>query len=211
MGIFRYEGVYVGMPAVLHTTGGSDFHLIQLVSSRDLRTWLRLGDRQPFIGPSPVGGSTSGQGGADDLALLLPPSAPVVHGDELWFYYTGVKYRGPKSPEAEPNGAVHLAVLRCDGFISLDAGEESGTLLTKPFVVSGTQLLVNVDAGIGDLKVDVLDGSGKLMAASKTIVGDKPQAVVEWKSGDLAGLEGQTISVRFTLREAKLYSFWTEN
>ena len=211
MGIFRYEGAYVGMPAVLHTTGGADFHLIQLVSSRDLRTWLRLGDRQPFIGPSPVGGPGTGQGGLYDLALLLPPSAPVVHGDELWFYYTGVRYRGPETPETEPNGAVHLAVLRRDGFISVDAVDGPGTLRTKPFVVSGTKLLVNVDSEKGDLKVEVLDAGGKVLKASRAIVGDRPRAIVEWKSSDFAGLKGKTVSLRFTLRKASLYSFWLEN
>jgi len=51
VGIFRYEGLYVGMPAVYHATGRlptantDGFHLIQLISSRDLRTWRRLGDQ----------------------------------------------------------------------------------------------------------------------------------------------------------------------
>jgi hypothetical protein len=217
MGVFRYEGVYVGMPAVYHRTatvptGGDDgFHLIQLASSRDLRAWLRLGDRQPFIGPSPVGGARSGQGAAYDLTQLLPPSAPVVHGDELWFYYTGIKYRAvPENPDPDM-GAVHLAVLRRDGFISLDADEAPGTLLSKPFSASGTALWVNVDAGKGELNVDALDGAGKLLATSKTIVGDKLRAVVEWESGDLAGLKGRTIRLRFTLRAASLYSLWMEN
>ena len=212
MGIFRYEGVYVGMPAVFHSSARQDgFHLIQLAASRDLRTWLRLGNRQTFIGPSSVGGQKSGQGGTYDLTQLLPPSAPVVRGDELWFYYTGIKYRAaPENPDADA-GAVHLAVLRRDGFISLDAGEEPGALLTRPFEFSGTKLRVNVDAAKGYMEVGVLDGAWRLMAASKTIVGDKPGAVVQWKSGDLADLEGQTISLRFTLREASLYSFWMEN
>ena len=62
LGIFRYEGLYVGLPAVFHATGKlpsgenqDGFHLIQLMCSRDLKTWQRLGDRKAFIGPSPVG------------------------------------------------------------------------------------------------------------------------------------------------------------
>ena len=105
LGLFRYEGLYVGMPAVYHATGkdpaGTNtdgFHLIQLACSRDLGTWQRLGDRQPFIGPSPVGQ------GAYDLTQLLPAGAPLVRGDELWFYYTGLKYREPPSIRGPETG-----------------------------------------------------------------------------------------------------------
>lgn len=75
VGVFRYEGLYVAMPAVYHATGKipvgntDGFHLVQLRSSRDLQTWQHVADRQSFIGPSPV------KGGAFDLTQLLPPSA----------------------------------------------------------------------------------------------------------------------------------------
>lgn len=212
LGLFRYEGLYVGLPTVYHATGKESptanntdgFHLIQLASSRDLKTWQRLGDRQPFIGPSPVGQN------AYDTLQILPPSAPVVRGDELWFYYTGLRHRiAPKTPDPKW-GAVCLAVLRRDGFISLDAGDTPGTLMTKSFVLSGTKLFVNTDAAGGDCKVEVLDGQQKALAISEPVVGDQPRAGVQWKSGDLTGLNGKAISLRFTLRKAKLYSFWLD-
>ena len=94
VGVFAYEGLYIGIPAMFHSVGPVPnypntfgFHLVQLACSRDLKTWQRLGDRRPFIGPSPLGA------GAYDLPQILPPSAPIVHGNELWFYYTGIKYR----------------------------------------------------------------------------------------------------------------------
>lgn len=52
VGVFRYEGLYVALPAVYHATGKipigntDGFHLIQLSSSRDLQTWQRAGDRR---------------------------------------------------------------------------------------------------------------------------------------------------------------------
>ena len=92
------------------------------------------------------------------MTQLLPPSAPIVRDDELWFYYTGIKYRAePAQPESGGIGAICLAVLRRDGFVSLDAGVESGTLLTKQFVLAGTTLHLNVDANTGELNVTVLD------------------------------------------------------
>jgi len=213
IGVFRYEGLHIGLPAVYHATGKrpdypntDGFHVVQLAASRDLQTWKRLADRETFIGPSPVGQ------GAYDTMQLLPPSGPVVRGDELWFYYSGLRYRAP--PEGgcpSVRGAICLAVLRRDGFISLDAGEQPGTLLTKPFVLTGARLLVNVDAADGTLDAEVLDSEGNAVAVSRSVVGDQLRAVVQWKSGDLADLKSKTITLRFKLRKASFYSFWSED
>ncbi len=201
LGIFRHEGLYVGLPAVFHASARDDgFHLIQLACSRDLRNWQRLGGRQPFIGPSPVGED------AYDLTQLLPPSGPIVRGDELWFYYTGIKYR-QAGPDPK-TGAVCLAVLRRDGFLSLDAGDTPGTLTTRSFTAPSGKLSVNVDAAGGSLEVTVLDASSRVVAVSKPLAGDRPRAVVRWKSGNPESSGGQPIRLRFTLRNARLYSFW---
>lgn len=224
MGVFRYEGLYLGMPAMFHSTGPrpnypntDGFHLIQLVCSRDLRTWKRLGDRQPFIGPSPVGA------GAYDLTQILPPSRPVVRGDELWFYYTGIKYRAgttyvgkypngkfvPQPGLDRDTGAICLAVLRRDGFISLDAGKQSGTLLTQPFQLPNGNLFVNVDALGGELRVEALDSSGEVQATSAALEGDRTSGEISWKEGSFADLKGKTVSLRFRLRNASFYSYWS--
>ena len=185
--------------ALANTDG---FHHVQLACSRNLTSWTRLADRQPFIDTSPVGGD------AWDTMLTFPPSAPLVRGDELWFYYTAGRYRA-KPPSPPPsNGAVCLAVLRGDGFMSLDAGEKPGTLLTKPFVLTGTKLLVNADATDGALDVEVLDTAGNTVAVSEPVLGDQPHATIQWMSSDLADLKGKTITLRFKLRTASLYSFW---
>lgn len=210
VGIFRYEGLYLALPAVYHATGKEPegntdgFHLIQLAVSRDLKNWQRLGDRRPFLGPSPVQDDTY------DWTQLLPPSAPVVRGDELWFYYTGLRYRVPPADADRRAGAICLAVLRRDGFISLDAGEEAGTLVTKPFLVNGANWFVNVDAAQGSVEVTVLDDAGQPLAVSEPITGDQPRAAVRWKSGTGANLQGKTVRVRIVLRQAKLYSFWID-
>jgi hypothetical protein len=208
VGVFRYEGLYVALPAVFYTTSvtpdNDGFHEIQLAVSRDLRTWQRLGDRGAFIGPSEVGKETY------DHTQLLPPSAPVVRDDELWFYYTGTKYRVLPKDADRDMGAICLAVLRRDGFISLDAGKEPGTLRTKPLVMKGRKLSVNVDASEGALEVSVIDGAGKTVAVSEPIAGNKLRARVQWRSGDLASHAGRPISLVFTLRSAQFYSFWCE-
>ena len=225
MGVFHYEGIYVGLPAMFHATGPvpnypntDGFHLIQLACSRDLKSWIRLGDRKTFIGPSRL------DSGAYDLTQILPPSAPVLKDDELWFYYTGLKYRANftylgKYPDGKtvvmPGrdrdvGAVCLAVLRRDGFVSLDAGEERGTLLTKPFVLPRSSLHVNADSTSGDLNVTVLDGAQQIVAVSEPVTGDQLRAALRWKSGNLDNVKGKSVSLSFSLRNARLYSFWSE-
>lgn len=212
VGVFRYEGLYVAMPAVYHATGKipvgntDGFHHIRLSSSRDLRTWQHVGDRRTFIGPPPV------KGDAFDLTQLLPPSAPVVRDDELWFYYTGLKYRAePAQPESGGIGAICLAVLRRDGFVSLNAGEAPGTITTKPFKWSGSKLMANVETSErGKLRAEVLDAEGTVIATSKSLTGNQPRGEFGWSLALPKSLCGQQVSLRFTLREASFYSWWLE-
>ena len=217
LAVFQYESIYVGMPALFHSTGPSadgrntdGFHLVQLACSRDLKNWKRLGDRQPFIGPSHVGK------GAFDLTQLLPPSAPVMRGDEMWFYYTGIKYRTrPKNADRDA-GAVCLAVLRRDGFISLDAGEESGSVITKPFRIPGRRLFVNFDGPGGELGAGILSASGQAVQGFRTddcvaVTGDRSRAEVTWKGNpDLLPLTAQDVKILLRVRNGSLYSYWFE-
>ena len=223
MGVFRYEGYYIGMPAMYHAAGPvpnypntDGFHLIQLTCSHDLKSWQRLGDRRPFIGPSPIGS------GAYDLTQMIGPSNAIVRGDELWFYYTGIKYRAcweyvGEFPNGETipipgfetdTGAICLAILRRDGFISIDSESEKGTIRTKPFLLDGSKLFANVDAIDGELIIEVLDEQGKVLAVSAPMTGDLPRGEAVWQKGNLADLKGRVVKLRFTLCNASFYSYW---
>jgi len=226
MGVFRYEGLYIGMPAMYHAAGNvpnypntDGFHLLQLACSRDLKNWQRLGNRKEFIGPSPLGS------GAYDLTQIIGPSSAIVRGDELWFYYTGLKYRAhweyigeyPNGrhvplPGFDPDiGAICLAVLRRDGFVSLDADEAEGTMQTERFVLTGDDLYVNVHAPKGECRIQVLDEDGALLAESVPVTGDLLRGEVVWQQGKLASIQEQIVSLRFTLRNASFYSYWLES
>jgi hypothetical protein len=206
-----YEGVYIGLPAMFHAVGRvpnypntDGFHLVQLVCSRDLTNWQRLGDRQTFIGPSRI------DSGAYDLTQILPPSPPVVRDDELRFYYTGLKWRSTfkyigKYPDGE-HEPIHGRDR--DGLVSLDAGEQDGTILTAPFTMSGNRLHVNVDADNGELRVEILNPQHEVVASSETIEEDWTNTELSWQQGQLGDLQGQTVQLRFTLRNASLFSYW---
>jgi hypothetical protein len=182
----------------------SGFHEVQLMCSRDLKDWQRLGDRKPFIDSSKLGS------GAYDLACVLPPSFPIVRGDELWFYYTGGMNYGLALNKgvASDAFAVCLAVLRRDGFISLDAGEGEGRLLTEPFTMPGGTLYVNVDAYGGALRAEVLGGTGEVLAVSQTITGDQLRGALRWESGNGESLQGRQVRLRFTLQKGAFYAYW---
>lgn len=84
LGLFRYEGLYIGTPSMFHSNDNrwnkDGFNLIQHVSSRDLKTFNRLGGRDTFIGPSPMGQNPF------DLTQLIGLSVPLIRDEELWFY-----------------------------------------------------------------------------------------------------------------------------
>ena len=107
-------------------------------------------------------------------------------------------------------GAICLAVLRRDGFISLDAGERTGRVLTRPFTVPGPSLWLNAEAWEGEVRVEVIDEDGRVAARSEPVSGDQPAAEVVWREGNISGLESRTVQLRFELRQAGLYAFWFE-
>ncbi|MBL8850007.1 MAG: hypothetical protein JNG89_09990 [Planctomycetaceae bacterium] len=240
MGVFRYEGLYIGLPSIYHHTGkvppgwpGFDklrlspairdavdrygdytgFYNIQVAVSRDLQDWERVAERAPFLTASPLGA------GAYDVQTIIGPSAPVVRDDEIWFYYTGIKHYAFVASGNEPGhddyrpdkGAVCLAVLRRDGFISLDADAVPGTLLTRPLLLGGPALHVNVAAEDGELVVTVLDTEGQTLAVSEPVTGDQLRAAVRWKSVAPDSLGETAVRLQFTLRNAQLYSFWCDS
>src|SRR5262249_31358654 len=150
---FPYQGMYLGLMTVFHPQPLTNIYLdIQLISSRDGRKWERVGDRTPII--------PAGRMNVDwDFGFQSAASgAPVRVGDELWTYYSGRSYRHPvDGQEREPNhGAIGLAKLRLDGFVSMDAGEDEGVLVTKPLRFDASGLYVNADAAHGQLRVEII-------------------------------------------------------
>ena len=242
-GVIPYEGIYLGLLTVYYPTGqrlpersnADGFNLIQLAMSRELRDWKRLGDRQPFLEPSPL---TKGLVGNYDRLQLAAYNGIIQHGDEVRFYYVGIKRRVPqhdrwpdgskRDPSTlrdseradwleDTHSAMCLAVLRRDGFISLTAGDEAGQLITKPLVVTGSQLLLNVNVHeSGEARVEVLGEDKKAirgfeLSSSVPLRGEDVNQVVQWRDkADWARLAGKTVSLRIQLRNADLYALWTE-
>ena len=89
-----------------------------------------------------------------------------------------------------------------------------GTVVTKPFRLEKGELEVNVDAKAGWLRIALLDENGKAIQGFSGETARKHKGVDElrfkpqWKSGSgLSQLSGKTVKLRFTLQNARLYSF----
>jgi len=143
-----------------------------------------------------------------------------VRGDTLWFYYSA--FQGDTSKTnvnwmkngMYDRGATGLAFLRRDGFASMDAGPETGTLTTRPVTFGGSRVFVNAAARGGEVRVEILDEAGSpiapyTLANCGAVARDSTLEPVTWAGAeDVQALRGKTVRFRFALRQAALYAFW---
>ncbi len=144
----------------------------------------------------------------------------VLRGDEIWQYIN----RNKKN--------VARISQRLDGFVSANAGEKTGTVITRPFIFDGRKLTLNVNAGKGSVKVAILDLPGREMTGYNIGLTNQPKKdvrnysiahcdqitsnsvrhVVSWRgSSDVASLAGKVVRLRFEMKNAKLYAFKFED
>jgi len=139
----------------------------------------------------------------------------LVVGDKLYFYFSA--HAAPRSKRWDADAATGLAMLRRDGFASMDASGKAGTLTTRPLTFKGKNLFVNADCPEGELKVEVLDKSGDVIEPftldnCERVSVDRTLVQVNWEeSKDLAALAGKPVRFRFHLGNGSLYSFWVSS
>ena len=148
----------------------------------------------------------------------LTEQGMVRRGDEIWQYGTvrftehgGAVYGGV---EHDGSGFDRLLRLtqRLDGFVSIDAGETAGTVVSLPLIFKGRQLELNVNAK-GVVRVALLDETGKplpgfALEQCDPIQVDLVRHVVSWKGrSDISRYAGKSVQLQFELRDAKLFAF----
>jgi hypothetical protein len=172
--------------------------------SRDGFHWHRP-DRRPFIG------ATEQKGTWNWGNIQSAGGGCLVVGDRLYFYHSG---RALCDEFWDGAASTGLAVLRRDGFASMDAGPREGTLTTRPVKFAGKHLFVNADADEGELAAEVLGEDGRPLepfsrANCRAVRADKTLAEVTWTGADdLGAASGKTVRFRFYLRSGSLYAFW---
>ncbi|MHC4216548.1 MAG: hypothetical protein ACYSWP_24635, partial [Planctomycetota bacterium] len=151
---------------------------------------------------------------ADDTWYMKPGNAEEVlslyglirRGDEIWQYFD---YGGAHGGSKKRTYARFTQ--RLDGFVSLDAGTTSGTVVTKPLVFKGKNLVLNINAK-GSAKVAILDADGKAIPGfglndCDLIKTDEIRKTVTWGGkSDVSKLAGKTVRLKFQMQDAKLYA-----
>lgn len=133
MGVFA---IFKGPPNELASKEGVPKTIDMTVGfSRDGFHWNRL-DHKPFLACSRIPG-TWNRGYLHSAGGIC-----LVVRDKLHFYFGAFSGVSPKSGSDIYSGAsTGLAILRRDGFASLDAGNRSGTVTTKPILFRGDTCL----------------------------------------------------------------------
>lgn len=165
-----------------------------LAWSRDGRTWTR--DRAPYLTPDPTPGRW------DHAMAWIDEQVPV--GDSVYLYYAGYKtgHKGDRTRERQ----IGLAIIPRDRYAGWEAGSSGGVLRSRLLRTRGTGLSFNVDASAGEMRVRVLDFSGRdLLGRCEPIRGDHLDAPLRCER-DIATLK-RPFRLEFTLRDARLYAW----
>lgn len=231
MPVFAYQGLYIGLPWIysaryfrygpysvekLHEAQKDSPRTmdVQLAWSWDLVNWTRPAIRRPLI--------PRGTQPADwDRGMIVTARAPVVVGDELWFYYGGTD---KVHDEPKVKAAIGLATMRLDGFCSMSTREDAsseetnspseGWLVTRrePFRTPRVTINARTWNG-GEIRAEILDRRGRVLpgfSKEDCIVfrGDSVRFEVHWNR-DAIPPEHQKkdYRLRFLLRDAELFSW----
>ena len=116
---------------------------------------------------------------------------------------------------AQPTTHLHRYSLRIDGFSSLHAGYTPGEIMTRPFIFSGKNLIINFStSAAGYIQFEFLDENKNVIAEYSSdkcipVIGNELVRRVEWKQPwvSLSDLRGRAIRMRIKMKDADLYSF----
>ncbi len=213
MSAMRYENTYIGLLQLFDTLGArriplssleSDTIDVQLVFSDDGKNWERLANRPVFL--------PRGHVGTYDGGMIFGGTPPFIeYGDELRIYYSGAA--ACHSLPAVTGRTMNVARLPKGRLVARTAGDELGALITKPMVLAGNALELNIDARQGLARAELTDAEGRpipgFTAADSDIIRENSLAHrVSWHgSTDIKSLSGQAVRLRIYLHRSKLYSF----
>jgi hypothetical protein len=200
---FPYQSLWLGFIGLYHA-GTDDRMDIQLVSSRDGRVWERR-FREPFLPNGP-------EGAWDWGVLHMAANALLLQHGKLYIYYGGLGTRHNVKLRDGSKTGIGMAALRPDGFVSADAGDRPGILITRPLDFNGALLHLNaaVRPG-GEIRVSVLDRHYAPVAGyvSLPVTGNGVDLPVRWSAAATlaAALRAGSVRLRFEMKDASLYGF----
>jgi hypothetical protein len=162
-------------------------------------------------------------GGVYDRTFMEAFVAPGV-GAENWTSRTNypalnVVQTGPSEMSlyvnqnyGQPTSHLRRYSLRLDGFASVHADYDGGEMVTKPLTFQGSRLMLNfATSAAGGVKVEVQrpDGTpipGFALADCGELIGNEIERAVTFAGGDLGGLAGRPVRLRFVMKDSDLYA-----
>ena len=244
---FLYEDFYLGVVGAHHSLPEAETYEVfnkppqdypsgdilgrvnvQLAYSRDGRAWSRPVDRSAII---PVGQP----GSPDEGMVFVPVSSPIIRDGETWIYYRAFRTRhnwwDTREYIKKHDGDVRdaeccmLAIMPEDHWVSLGADSRGGWVLIKPLcfapeekLESGTELLVNADAGGGTVEAELVTPYGQVLEGLGRgdcipVTSDGKDQPLRWKNiqspGEVIAKHIGGLCLKIYLKNAKLYSFTT--
>ena len=212
---FVYGDQYLGFLTHFDKGPLTQIQTLRLLSSRDGEYWTRI-PGEPLI---PLGDV----GAWDRFQIMLTGARPIRVGDRLYIYYRGTARRHNKiakeyDPRIAPDQdsrtmAIGLATLRADGFASVCASYDGGSLTTTLLRSAGDELVLNLKADYGQVLVACLDGENRVIPGfgRKDCVPlqvDAVDARVRWREkANVRELRERPFKLRFYLFNARLYSY----
>ena len=176
------------------------------MTSRDGVTFRRWGEA--FIRPGPSRRDTWVYGDNFVFWGMIPTKSHLEDApDEISLYATEGYWEGNAT-------SFRRYTIRMDGFVSAQAPLSGGNIVTKALTFDGTRLHINHStSAAGGVRVEIQDRDGKAIPGFSlddcdVQFGDQLDRIVSWKSeSDVSQLAGQTIRLRFELKDADLYAF----
>jgi hypothetical protein len=217
--VFRRHGLFLALYAEMFQEHANAETEIYVATSRDGLQWQRTWDRKPLVPRGLEGSFDHGQ-------TESGTSPPVDAGEDMLLYYSA-------SPEGQGNMSAETGVgvcrLRRDRFVGQSAGDQTGFLLTRQFILEGNSLKINCSSlprsyqqASDGIRVAIIAApdfktkettwetplSGYGLADCDPIVTDDIAHTVTWKgNADLSRLKGRAVYLRFEMKHADLYTF----
>ncbi len=181
---------------------------VRFAHSRDGKAFTRP-DRKPFLHLGPEGSFYSG--------MIWAMPNPIQMGDELWLYFSGKNqdHAGQLSSGAQNlKSGIGRAVLRLDGFVSLDTDYRGGEIVTPLIRFKGKSLELNLQtSGGGSAFVEILDKNncpikGYSRNDALPLNGNSVRMPVKWRqTDDVSELSDKPVKLWIIMQECKLFSF----
>lgn len=195
-----HQDWYIGSLGHYRVENGQQTQDLELVFSRDGRTWQRP-LRGGFIPREPGGRDSEG---------VYPPNAWIDRGAEwLCLYSADARKHNQHADHSLPPTCVMAAAWDKERFLGLRAGRVPGGFLTPVFFPQGEAITVDADIR-GWLRTELCDAwgfkrPGCELEHSAVIRGDSPAHVLRWE-GSAFDPRHEPVRLRLEYADGDVYS-----